>query len=598
MSAPSNPLPSRVVHIVNSPVRRTLQPLSILALTALAGCAAVPTGPAAPQANAPVTAKVADQGAPVLTYNPDSGLNADVLYAVLLAEIAGHRGNLEVAADNYIALARAIPDKRVAERAAKIAVFAHKDELALEAARRWVDLDNTNPEARQVLAAMLIRAGQSDQALSHLQAALSLEAGNPSQRMWSIANVLSHEPDRQAALDVMERLVAGHERTPDMLFAYALLAIRAEKMDKARAAMEQVIDLGSANVGVAVAYVGVLQKQGETAAAIQWLETFLGRHPEQNDVRLIYARTLADAKRYEDAHAQFALLEETQPQNADVQYALGLLELQLNQVDPAKRHFEKLIELGEHAEEARFYLGQLAEINQEFQKAQQWYAQVKEGENAFEAQLRVALMMARQDRLAEASSHLHGIDVESDEQRNRIVRAEGEILAEAGRYQEAMALYDQALAGRHDAELLYTRAMLAEKMGRIDVLERDLRQILEQDPHNAQALNALGYTLADRTDRYQEAYELIKKALDLSPDDFYILDSMGWVLYRLGRLDEAIDYLKRARELRDDPEVAAHLAEVLWVKGEKQAARDVWERALKTSPGDKKLLKVIERFGP
>ncbi len=162
-----------------------------------------------------------------------------------------------------------------------------------------------------------------------------------------------------------------------------------------------------------------------------------------------------------------------------------------------------------------------------------------------------------------------------------------------------MATYDAELQdGAFHSELLYARAMLADKMGAIEVLERDLRTIIEQEPENAQALNALGYTLADRTARYEEALELIKRALKLSPDDFYILDSMGWVLYRLQRFDEAIEYLEQARALRNDPEVAAHLGEVLWIKGERDAARDVWETALRDTPNDKKLLDVIKRLTP
>ncbi len=135
-------------------------------------------------------------------------------------------------------------------------------------------------------------------------------------------------------------------------------------------------------------------------------------------------------------------------------------------------------------------------------------------------------------------------------------------------------------------------------MDKLDILEQDLRRIIAKDPEHSQALNALGYTLADRTDRYQEAYELIERALELNPDDFYILDSMGWVLYRLGRHEEAVRYLRRAMAIRPDSEVAAHLGEVLWVMGEKQAAKEIWDTALKTTPDDKRLLNVIERFNP
>ena len=172
------------------------------------------------------------------------------------------------------------------------------------------------------------------------------------------------------------------------------------------------------------------------------------------------------------------------------------------------------------------------------------------------------------------------------------------MLTDEQRYEDALAVYSDALENNPDPDLLYSRAMLAEKMDRLDILERDLKKILEQDPNHAQALNALGYTLADRTDRYEEAYTFIKKALDLKPDDFYILDSMGWVLYRLGRLDESVKYLNKALTERQDPEIAAHLGEVLWVKGDKAAAREIWEAALQQTPEDTRLLDVIKRFNP
>jgi len=581
--------------------RRLLLLTSCLALL-LAGCVGTPpktSGQETSAASPSTQAAPAPQVIPPLDlhYTPGEGLTEDVLYALLLAELAGQRGQVDVALDQYMQLARTLPDPKVAERATRIAIYAHDEEHALEAVQRWVFLEPDNLEAQQVLASILIEENRIDEALDHLEVVLNSPLGTSSQRTWAVANTLSRQEDKQVALNVMEKLLARHERNPDALFAYALLALRAGDTDKARTAMEEVIDTDPKNLGVVAAYLGVLEKQGQGAIAISWLEEMLQQRPKLDDLRLLYARMLTEARRYDDARRQFERVEKSQPKNADVHFALGLIALEASQNGAARRHFQKLIALGEHADEGRFYLGQIAELQKDYAGAAKWYRSVKGGENRFDAQMRVALMLARQNKVQEAQKTLQTVPAENDEQRLRLVRAEAELLTEAGQYEQAMVIYDRLLQDSDDAELLYARAMLAEKMGKLDLLERDLRHLLELDPNNAQALNALGYTLADRTTRYQEAHDLIKKALELSPNDFYILDSMGWVLYRLGRWDEAVDFLKRAHTMRKDPEVAAHLGEVLWVKGDKAEARAIWKAALKTAPDDKTLKTVIDRFG-
>lgn len=571
---------------------------ALLATLSLCGCAALRTAAPAPEGPAPSAA----EKAPIAPFGEDlrvsrDGMSADALYTLLVAELAGQRGEIDIALDNYMRLTRAIPDPQIAERAARVAAYAQRGPETMEAAERWVQLQPRNLEARQLLAGELLRAGRRDEALVQLDYILNSAAGEPAERMWAVANLLSREQDKKAAVEVMETLIDQHGRTPESLFAYALLAIRAEQMDKAREAMDQVAELKPTNEGVAIAYIGVLQKQGETKAAIEWLESVLKKHPEQQNMRLIYARLLADDKQYDGAYREFKALEKQQPANADVKYALGLLELQRQNSRKARPYFEQLVKMGEHADEGRFYLGQIAESEKDDALARKWFEEVKEGELRLESRLRVALMLARQGKAGEAQKYLQGITPESEAERIRLIRAEGEILADAGQLQAAMDVYDRALKDSYDSELLYTRAMLAEKMNRLEIVERDLRQLLERDPDNSQALNALGYTLADRTTRYEEAYALIKRALELAPNDFYILDSMGWVLFKQGKLDEALNYLGQARAQRDDPEVVAHMVEVLVAKGERNQARQLLAEALKSHPEDERLKKVKEKFG-
>jgi len=529
---------------------------------------------------------------------PRTELTEEVLYKFLLAEIAGQRGKLEISVETYLELARGIPDPRLAERATQIAVFAKKDTEALEAAKLWTKYAPEDLDARQALAAMHIRHGQSEEALHELEYVMSSNKGDSTQKLRTIAGFLSREEDRVTALEVMERLVSQRPNDADALFAYALLAVRAERYDRARQAMECVIELIPDDNQAILAYLSVLQKQGDADSALKWLEKRLKQQSQQAELRMVYARLLAEEKRFDEARVQFKLLEKAQPDNPDVQYALGWLGIQTNDLAESDAHFTALIESGRRVDEASYYLGHIAESRNDYDNALKRYRAIASGDLHFDAQIRIALVLVQQDKAEEAMRHLRSVETRDGEQARRLVLAQAEILTAQGQYTEAMRVYDQALKAEQDTDLLYSRAMLAEKMGKLTLLESDLRQILEREPDNAQALNALGYTLADRTDRYQEAYSLIKRALKLRPNDFYILDSMGWVLYRLGKLEQALEYLRRAKLLRDDPEIAAHLGEVLWVKGDKQEAKNVWEDALKNNPDDKKLREVIDRLAP
>lgn len=573
--------------VVKQPVRRFL---SSGLVVVCAGCASVPPPTPAP---APAPQPI---GAPARPFS--GGLDEETLFKLLVAEIAGQRGRIDVALDHYMELAARLDDPQVAARATRIAVFARDSARALAAAERWVALAPEDTEARQILAAMKIRTGDVDGALEHLRYILDASAGDAGQRLRMIASFLSREQDQDTALAVMQRLVAERDGDADALHAYALLAIRTDNPDRARTALDRLRELGALETGVAVAYLGLLQKRERVDEAIGWLEGLLEERTEDLELRLVYARLLADAKRYDESRAQFEILAEQAPDNGDIQYALALLYLQANRLDDAAQRFVALVESGQRVDEGAYYLGQIAEAQDRPQDALAWYRRIEGGPNRFEAQLRVAVILARAGRTEAALAHLEGLEAPTRDEEVRRLRVQGEILVEAGRDGEAMALYTEALEHGYHTDLLYTRAMLAERMDRLDLLEADLRAILEREPDNAQALNALGYTLADRTDRYEEAYELIRRALELAPEDYYILDSMGWVLYRLGRLDEAVDYLRRARAIRDDPEVAAHLAEVLWVLGDKQGAREVWESALRMAPNHETLLETIERLAP
>jgi len=260
-----------------------------------------------------------------------------------------------------------------------------------------------------------------------------------------------------------------------------------------------------------------------------------------------------------------------------------------------------LIRLNEREGEAQYYLGRIYENRKQYDIAIDWYQQVHVGDYQFDARLRIADMLGLSGQIDEAIEHLDAM-LDGSQSNGSLVRiyvAKGELLRLARRYEESMAVFNTALEiVPGNSDLLYARALVAERLGQIDQLEEDLKFILKTEPDNAHALNALGFTLADQTDRYEEAHVYLKRAIEIMPDDPAIIDSLGWVHYRLGDYDEAIRLLRMALSRFDDAEIAAHLGEVLWVVGKQEEARGIWQKALKKTPDAPVLLKVMQRFIP
>ncbi len=565
--------------------------MGLLAL-ALGACAGL--RPDSPQEEPAVGGGKEAKAAPAA---PDQRLDRELLYKLLVAEMAGHRGQLDLSVQYYVEVAKATRDPKVVERATRIAVFARDEDAALEAAELWTEIAPKSHESRRILVSLYLKQGRTEEAVRELNHLFTMLNVTPQQANALLVEMLSRERDKAQALEVMSKYQASRPKDADATLAHATLAVRSGDLDLAGELLAELLSEHPEHRNALLLYARVLQEQGKTAEALKHLSRLLELEPEDTRYRMAYARLLVSAKRFDEALAEFRTLSAQKPDDADVRYALSLLLLQTNRPDEAEEQFKALISRGQQVETAQYYLGQLAETREELDLAIQRYRKVDDGPHHMDARVRIAVLLAKQGKLDAARELLHGIQTRNVQESVRLYLVETELLADAEKFDDAMTVYNHAL-GEHEenSDLLYARAMLAEKMGRLDQLERDLRSILSREPNHAQALNALGYTLADRTDRYEEALELISKALELKPDDYYILDSMGWVLYRLGRHQEALQYLRRAAEASDDSEVAAHLGEVLWVTGDKAGARQVWETALESTPDDKRLLDLLKRF--
>ena len=573
-------------------------------ISLISGCATTPNSKTLTnkevtiQSEQPISETNKEKNKKSIVERPKIKLTEDILFKVLIAEIAGHRGKIDTATNYYLDLARKTLDPAIIERATRIAVYARDDEASYEAASLWVDVDPKNPDPHQILTVMYLRQNNLNEALRHLEIILDASEGEFDQKLWMVANFLGGEEDKSMVIELMENLMDKHMNDVDALYAYAHVSSRMGDIKRAESLFEKILELKPENEAATMAYIALLQRKGDINKALNWLKSTLKTHKDNFDLRMAYARLLTDAKRFDEARNQFELLYNKTPDNTDLLYALGLLSLQENQLTKSEKYFKRLIELKKHIFDANYYLGRIAEEKNELDKANNFYHSVHDGENYFDAFIRISLIFAKQGDIEKALTNIRSIEKPKDAHRNILIQAECEILIEEKRFEEALDVFNKAIQEQSHPDLLYSRAMLAEKINRFDILETDLVSIIGKDPDNATALNALGYTLADRDERLDDAYDYIKRAYELSPGDFYILDSMGWVLYRLGRLDEAIDFLQKAFNLRNDPEVAAHLGEVHWIMGNKQAAKAVWETALQDTPADDRLLKVIERFSP
>ena len=528
---------------------------------------------------------------------PSSELSEPMLYEFLLGEIALQRGDHRLAAQTFLDLARRTRDPRIARRAVEVANQARIMDVALEAARTWHELDPGSSQTLQVLAHLLVANRRADEALPYLEKLLGSEGVNLENGFMQLNRLLAANPDKPANLRVVRRLAAKHPLLPQAHFAIAQAAAAAGDDPAAIEAIRRASSLKPDWDLAALLEAQILQRRSPAAAA-KVLGDFVARNPNSREARLNYARLLVLDKRLPEAREQFEAVLAANPGNTEVIYAVGLLAFQLKDYEVAEENMKRLLSLGyRDADGVRYLLGQIAEEQKQWTQAVQWYEGIGEGEHQLAARMRTANAIAKQGRLDDARAYLKRAASDSPGDEAQLTVAEAQLLREANRNQEAFRVLSEGLQKQPEQpELLYDYALTAEKLERFDVLESNLRKLIEVRPDHAHAYNALGYSFAERNTRLDEARKLIEKALELAPDDYFIVDSMGWVLYREGDLKGAAEQLRRAYAGRPDAEIGAHLGEVLWVMGEREEANRVWQESLKASPENETLQKTIKRL--
>jgi tetratricopeptide (TPR) repeat protein len=530
---------------------------------------------------------------------PNQDLTEAVLYEYLLAEIAGQRGSVGLSAQAYADLAKRTRDPRIAKRATEIALYARMPNAAIDAAKIWYDTEPSSMQALQTLTSLLINAKRNEEALPYLQRLLAADGNKAADGFLQLSRLLANSQDKALTLKLVQQLAQPYPKLAQAHFAVAQAAAAAEQNELAIAEVRAASELKPDWELAAMLEAQLLQRQSN-ALALQRLAAFLDRYPKAKDARMSYARILVAERRYPEARMEFQTLSKDFPDNVDVVFAVGVLSLQLQDYALAEANFKRLLLLPYREKNTvRLYLGQIAEEQKNYPEALRWYSEVAGGEQYLQAQSRYALVLNKQGNLEAARAHLRQVEVDSDQSRTQLLLTEAQMLRDANRTREAFDLIGGALSSMPDQpELLYDYAMLAEKLERMDLLEQNLKKLISLQPDHAHAYNALGYSLADRNLRLPEAQALIEKALQLAPDDPFIIDSMGWLLFRAGKNQQALEYLKKAYSVRPDPEIAAHLGEVLWASGERVEAERIWIEAVKKVPGNDALNSTIKRFKP
>jgi len=533
---------------------------------------------------------------------PAIPLTSQIVFQVLAAEVALQRDQPAPAYQTYLALARDTHDPRMAQRATEIALGAQSPADALTAAQLWQQYAPASERAAQLDASLLVLSGKPDEASPLLAKELAkVPADNRGNAILALQLLLSRGPNRIGGLHVLQDLLKNDLNRPEAQLAIARQQLVSDDAPGARKSLEQALTLKPDYLPAAL----MLSQMGpeERKEGIASLEKYVQQNPKSHDARLALAQMYLASDRLDDAQKQFEAMRRDNPKDLTPLMALALIKIQQKNFPDAQTY---LLQYAKQAEktpgadpgQAYIYLAQLSLEQKNEAAASDWLNHISPTSQQYiPAQITRAQLLEKQGKPDDARKLLASLQAPDPRDQSIIARTDAAILFDSKRYAEAEARLAQATADfPDDPDLQYDYAMAAEKNGHYDIMEAQLRELMHTQPDNPQAYNALGYSLADRNQRLQEADKLIEKASSLAPNDAFIMDSVGWVKYRLGDNTDAIKLLRQAYQLQPNAEIGAHLGEVLWKSGEKDQAREAWRDAQKLEPDNDTLVKTLKRF--
>ncbi|MBS0299851.1 MAG: tetratricopeptide repeat protein [Proteobacteria bacterium] len=566
--------------------------LCVLLLSGLTACAQLPSNKEAEKKGESADPEEISQ-----QNLPKQELTAPILFDFLVGETALQRGNLDIAVNRYVKLAKTTRDPRIAKRATEISLHAGNPFAAEQAATMWVELEPESADARQTIAALLVNLGKLDAARPHLEKLLASEKEGVGNAFMQLNQLLVRNPDKAATLKLIQQLSRPYKDLPEVHFAISQAAWFANQHPLAQEEMQRALALRP-EWEIAAVHNGRILQRNSVDKASEFYRDYLDKYPASNEVRVAYTRLLIGAGETTQAREQIQWLLDKNSEDAEIMLAAGLLATEMGDFATTETSFKKALALGyKDTNAVNFHLAQIYEETNRPDLAMETYQLVKSGGRYLPAQIRYADLLALKGHLQEAREHLKKLPAANDQQTAHLILAEAQILRRSKAHQEVFDLLNDGLNKLPDyPELLYDRALAADKLGKFKILEQDLRKLIKLKPDNAHAYNALGYSFAERGTHLPEALKLIRKAVELSPEDPYIMDSLGWVYYRMGNFTEGLNFLNLAFAARPDPEIAAHLGEVLWVKGAKDDAKNIWRSALEKDPNNEILLETLQRL--
>lgn len=528
--------------------------------------------------------------------NSDNYTNPDLIFRLLLAEIASQRGELNLASELFLDLAKQTDSALLAERATRLTGVTRNSTLALEASKVWNELNKDSIDAQQALIEILIANNKLSEAKPILQKLLLKEKTRASGFLY-LNTMLSHVSDKKAVLILVTDLAQPYPKLAEAHFA----VVHAAWIGKDQKIYEKeltTINQIKPDWEMPALFKGQILANESPEKALNFYSDFLNKYPKSNDVRLEYAKLLTNGRKFNEAKNEFIRLVRAANSSAEIVLAVGLLSVELEDYDLAEKYFLQSLKKNPKDKDQIFiYLAKIAEKKNQEDAAITWLNKVSNGNHFIESKLISAEIIAKKESIDKALVFLDTIKIDAQDEKLSIIRLKTSLLTRSNRNQEAFQLMqNEAPNFAQSSEFKFDFALLADKLNKYDLMEKLLREAIKIRPDYAVAYNALGYSFADRNINLEDAKKYIELALSISPNNHYILDSMGWLYFRLGKLDSALSFIQKAYDVQSDPEIAAHLGEILWAQGKKKEANDILELSLQSFPDNEVLKEAFKRL--